>query len=99
MAIGKYVFHVLLINVTSEQSFCGPTSHELYIYANALDMHTNFAPQLKGRYLTSNVNITVANKQGNPVSIPLGSKCIPTSFPRDPKNTRSDRFAKFKTRK
>lgn len=62
-------------------------------------MHTNFAPQLKGRYLTSNVNITVADKQGNPVSIPLGSKCIPTSIHRDPKNTRSDRFAKFKTRK
>lgn len=54
----------------------GSASHELYIYANALDMHTNFAPQLKGRYLTSNVNITVSDKQGNPVSIPLGSKCI-----------------------
>ncbi|KAF4563059.1 hypothetical protein EYR36_003498 [Pleurotus pulmonarius] len=49
-------------------------NHELYIYANALDMHTNFAPQLKGRYLTSNVNITVADKQGNPVSIPLGNR-------------------------
>ncbi|KAJ8697154.1 hypothetical protein PTI98_006952 [Pleurotus ostreatus] len=49
-------------------------NHELYIYAHALDMHTNFAPQLKGRYLTSNVNITVADKQGNPVSIPLGNR-------------------------
>ncbi|KAF7363102.1 Metallophos domain-containing protein [Mycena venus] len=31
-------------------------NHELY---NILDMHNNFAPHFKGRYLTSNVNITI----------------------------------------
>ncbi|KAG5651303.1 hypothetical protein H0H81_009128 [Sphagnurus paluster] len=49
-------------------------NHELYKYVNALDMHQNFAPKFPGRYLTSNVNITVADKQGNPVNIPLGSR-------------------------
>ncbi|KAJ8516929.1 hypothetical protein ONZ45_g5811 [Pleurotus djamor] len=49
-------------------------NHELYIYENALDMHTNFAPQLKGRYLTSNVNITVPDRKGNPISVPLGKR-------------------------
>ncbi|KAH8096802.1 Metallo-dependent phosphatase-like protein [Cristinia sonorae] len=49
-------------------------NHELYIYANTLDMHQNFAPQLKGRYLSSNVNITVADKHGKPQSVPVGSR-------------------------
>ncbi|KZP12981.1 Metallo-dependent phosphatase, partial [Athelia psychrophila] len=43
-------------------------NHELYIYNNTLDMHTNFVPQIPGRYLTSNVNITV-----NGASRPVGS--------------------------
>lgn len=47
-------------------------SHELYIYANTLDMYKNFVPKLNGRYLSSNVNITVADKHGNPVSVPVG---------------------------
>ncbi|KNZ74029.1 hypothetical protein J132_08339 [Termitomyces sp. J132] len=49
-------------------------NHELYIYANALDMHSNFAPKLKGRYLSSNVNITLLDEHGNNVSIPVGER-------------------------
>ncbi|KAJ7204707.1 Metallo-dependent phosphatase-like protein [Mycena pura] len=44
-------------------------NHELYIYNNTLDMFKNFAPHFPGRYLTSNVNITV-----NGVSVPVGSR-------------------------
>ncbi|KAJ6495385.1 Metallo-dependent phosphatase-like protein [Mycena sanguinolenta] len=44
-------------------------NHELYIYNNTLDMHENFAPHFPGRYLSSNVNITVGG-----VSVPVGSR-------------------------
>ncbi|KAJ7940412.1 Metallo-dependent phosphatase-like protein [Mycena leptocephala] len=44
-------------------------NHELYIYNNTLDMHNNFAPRFNGRYLSSNVNITI-----NGVSKPVGSR-------------------------
>ncbi|KAF7330521.1 Metallophos domain-containing protein [Mycena venus] len=44
-------------------------NHELYIYNNTLDMYTNFAPRFNGRYLSSNVNITVDG-----VSKPVGSR-------------------------
>ncbi|KAG8725534.1 hypothetical protein FRC09_011261 [Ceratobasidium sp. 395] len=57
-------------------------NQELYLYPVANDMHTNFAPKLNGRYLTSNVNITVFDKKSNSsVSVPLG-----------------ERFAKFETK-
>ncbi|EIM80836.1 uncharacterized protein STEHIDRAFT_105252 [Stereum hirsutum FP-91666 SS1] len=49
-------------------------NHELYIYNNTLDMYKNFAPQFPGRYLSSNVNITVNDTSGNPVSVPVGSR-------------------------
>ncbi|KAI0821280.1 Metallo-dependent phosphatase-like protein [Irpex lacteus] len=49
-------------------------NHELYIYNNTLDMYKNFAPKLHGRYLSSNVNITVPDKHGNPVSVPVGER-------------------------
>ncbi|PPR00075.1 hypothetical protein CVT24_008977 [Panaeolus cyanescens] len=49
-------------------------NHELYIYANALDMHQNFAPSLKGRYLSSNVNITLLNDKGQVVTVPVGER-------------------------
>jgi 2',3'-cyclic-nucleotide 2'-phosphodiesterase (5'-nucleotidase family) len=49
-------------------------NHELYIYNNTLDMHTNFAPALNGKYLTSNVNITVTDKHNNTVSVPVGER-------------------------
>ena len=69
----------LQLFVTPLRSFCRLTdrriSHELYIYANTLDMYKNFAPKLNGRYLSSNVNITVADKHGNPVSVPVGGAC------------------------
>ncbi|KAF9486069.1 hypothetical protein BDN70DRAFT_870580 [Pholiota conissans] len=49
-------------------------NHELYIYANALDMHTNFAPAFKGRYLSSNVNITLLNNKNQVVTVPVGDR-------------------------
>jgi hypothetical protein len=49
-------------------------SHELYIYANTFDMYANFAPKLNGRYLSSNVNITVFDKHGAKVSVPVGGE-------------------------
>ncbi|KAI0774818.1 Metallo-dependent phosphatase-like protein [Trametes elegans] len=49
-------------------------NHELYKYPIALDMHTNFAPKLNGRYLSSNANITVLNEAGEAVSVPVGSR-------------------------
>jgi hypothetical protein len=51
-------------------------NHELYIYANTLDMYTNFAPKLNGRYLSSNVNITVFDKHNNSVSVPVGERFV-----------------------
>ncbi|KZT22467.1 hypothetical protein NEOLEDRAFT_1137924 [Neolentinus lepideus HHB14362 ss-1] len=49
-------------------------NHELYIYANTYDMYTNFVPQLDGRYLSSNVNITVYDKNNSSVSVPVGAR-------------------------
>lgn len=37
-------------------------------------MYKNFAPRLGGRYLSSNVNITVPDKSGNYVSVPVGGR-------------------------
>lgn len=51
-------------------------NHELYVYADTLDMYKNFAPKLNGRYLSSNVNITVADEHGNPVSVPVGERFV-----------------------
>ncbi|KAG2107489.1 Metallo-dependent phosphatase-like protein [Suillus discolor] len=49
-------------------------NHELYGYADTYDMYTNFVPHLAGRYLTSNVNITVFNSDGEPESVPVGNR-------------------------
>ncbi|KAH9935238.1 Metallo-dependent phosphatase-like protein [Epithele typhae] len=49
-------------------------NHELYIYNVTRDMHTNFAPKLNGRYLTSNVNITVVDETGEAVTVPVGER-------------------------
>lgn len=52
-------------------------SHELSDgYDVALDMHTDFAPFWKGRYLSSNVNITVFDENHNPVSVPVGERFV-----------------------
>ncbi|KZT43442.1 hypothetical protein SISSUDRAFT_695204 [Sistotremastrum suecicum HHB10207 ss-3] len=51
-------------------------NHELYIYANTLDMYQNFVPKLNGRYLSSNVNITVFDSHGKPVSVPVGERFV-----------------------
>ncbi|KAG5352237.1 hypothetical protein C0989_003170 [Termitomyces sp. Mn162] len=52
--------------------------------------HLNFAPKFKGRYLSSNVNITLLDEHGNNVSIPVGGTIDDCT---------EERFAKFKTRK
>ncbi|KAK0189115.1 Metallo-dependent phosphatase-like protein [Armillaria mellea] len=49
-------------------------NHELYVYAKTLDMHQNLAPKLNGRYLSSNVNITLADQNNKTVDIPVGSR-------------------------
>ncbi|KAG6840041.1 hypothetical protein C0991_009414 [Blastosporella zonata] len=46
-------------------------SHELYNYSVTLDVHQNFVPKFNGRYLTSNVNITLPGASG---SVPIGSR-------------------------
>ncbi|KAG2138338.1 Metallo-dependent phosphatase-like protein [Suillus clintonianus] len=47
-------------------------NHELYVYADTYDMYTNFVLHLDGRYLTSNVNITIFDSDGKPKSVPVG---------------------------
>lgn len=37
-------------------------------------MYYNFVPHLNGRYLSSNVNITIFNSKGQPESVPVGGK-------------------------
>ncbi|KAJ7682060.1 Metallo-dependent phosphatase-like protein [Mycena polygramma] len=49
-------------------------NHELYKYANTFDMHMNFGPHHKGRYLSSNVNITVFDANNESISVPVGSR-------------------------
>ncbi|TFK48251.1 hypothetical protein OE88DRAFT_1664724 [Heliocybe sulcata] len=49
-------------------------NHELYIYANTYDMYPNFVPKLGECYLSSNINITVYDKNNNSVSVPVGSR-------------------------
>ncbi|KAH7918982.1 Metallo-dependent phosphatase [Leucogyrophana mollusca] len=51
-------------------------NHELYIYANTYDMYTNFVPHLNGRYLSSNVNITVFGADGEAESVPVGGEWL-----------------------
>ncbi|KAJ7827637.1 Metallo-dependent phosphatase-like protein [Mycena olivaceomarginata] len=57
-------------------------NHELYTYANTFDMHMNFGQHYKGRYLSSNVNITVFDANNNSVSVPVGSMLIKTTTAR-----------------
>jgi hypothetical protein len=40
------------------------------------DRHMNFGQHYKGRYLSSNVNITVFDANNNSVSVPVGSMLI-----------------------
>ncbi|KAF8527014.1 Metallo-dependent phosphatase-like protein [Hysterangium stoloniferum] len=49
-------------------------NHELYKYEVVHDVYKNFVPKWGGRYLTSNVNITVADENGQPRNIPLGDR-------------------------
>jgi hypothetical protein len=74
LAIGKYVFSQGTAT-RNANALLVESSHELYVYANTLDMHLNFAPNFPGRYLSSNVNITVLDPYGTPVSVPVGSQC------------------------
>lgn len=45
-----------------------------FIFCVKLDRYTNFAPNLNGRYLSSNVNITVLNSDGEVVNVPVGGE-------------------------
>jgi hypothetical protein len=56
------------------------SSHELYIYNNTLDVYKNFVPKWNGRYLSSNVNITVPDKHGKNVSVPVGGVFCLSAF-------------------
>ncbi|KAG2065010.1 Metallo-dependent phosphatase [Suillus decipiens] len=49
-------------------------NHELYNYTDAYDMYTNFAPKLQGRYLTSNVQITIVDSEGDLVNVTVGER-------------------------
>ncbi|RPD70195.1 hypothetical protein L226DRAFT_539048 [Lentinus tigrinus ALCF2SS1-7] len=51
-------------------------NHELYIYNITYDMHKTFAPKLNGRYLSSNVNLTVTDEFGKNVSVPVGNRYV-----------------------
>ncbi|KAI6029157.1 5'-nucleotidase [Pisolithus microcarpus] len=51
-------------------------NHERYVYADTYDMYTNFVPQLHGRYLSSNVNITVFSSDGEAVNVPVGNRSV-----------------------
>ncbi|EIW80437.1 hypothetical protein CONPUDRAFT_90659 [Coniophora puteana RWD-64-598 SS2] len=51
-------------------------NHELYEYADAYDTYINLAPHLNGRYLASNVNITILNEDGEAVSLPMGNRSV-----------------------
>lgn len=66
--------HLFHKNASFDTELTRGSSHELYIYANTLDMYHNFAPKFPGRYLTSNVNITVPGPDGSPISVPVGSQ-------------------------
>ncbi|KAF5375570.1 hypothetical protein D9615_009214 [Tricholomella constricta] len=49
-------------------------NHELYHYEDTLDMYKNFIPKFKGRYLSSNANITIPDSGGKPISVPVGNR-------------------------
>ncbi|KAF9519339.1 hypothetical protein BS47DRAFT_1370749 [Hydnum rufescens UP504] len=58
-------------------------NHELYIYPVTLDMYESFAPYWNGRYLSSNVNITVTDKKtGIWYQFPLEVADLIRNFPR-----------------
>ncbi|CAD6904547.1 unnamed protein product [Tilletia controversa] len=50
-------------------------NHELYVHNITRDMYENFAPSQGNRYLSSNVNITIA-KNGQNVSVPVGQRYV-----------------------
>ncbi|EEB95700.1 hypothetical protein MPER_05288, partial [Moniliophthora perniciosa FA553] len=76
----SYVTHMKEIGLSNEflkqlpYDVMAIGNHELYIYNITLDMHQNFAPALDGRYLSSNVNITVVDENNNTVSVPVGNR-------------------------
>jgi hypothetical protein len=48
--------------------------------ADVTGRYKDFAPKFHGRYLSSNVNITVFDDQNNVVSVPIGSASCPICF-------------------
>ncbi|KAH9981544.1 Metallo-dependent phosphatase-like protein [Russula compacta] len=49
-------------------------NHELYNYTYTRDMYLNFVPKFAGRYLSSNVDITIEHPNGTVVKVPVGSR-------------------------
>jgi len=49
-------------------------NHELYNFSVAQDVYENFAPRWHGRYLTSNVNISLPDSSGALRSRPIGAR-------------------------
>jgi len=45
-----------------------------YVPTDTVPSSTNFAPKLKGKYLTSNVNITVTDKYNQTINVPIGCR-------------------------
>lgn len=63
-------------------------------------MYKTFAPKMNGRYLSSNVNITVFDKHGKNVSVPVGGKYTARAFSCfEVAHAFLERYVKFKTRK
>lgn len=51
-------------------------NHELYNYTIARNVYEKFVPTQNGRYLASNVNLTIPDAQGNNQSVPLGNRFV-----------------------
>ncbi|KAH7883393.1 Metallo-dependent phosphatase-like protein [Phlebopus sp. FC_14] len=62
-------------------------NHELENYTITYDMYKNFAPQLNGRYLTSNANITLLLPNGTSLNTPIGNPSVTFTTPRGRKVT------------
>ncbi|KAG2046192.1 hypothetical protein BDR06DRAFT_1014935 [Suillus hirtellus] len=58
------------VDAHESNKFVGRLPYDLM----TIGKYTNFVPHLAGRYLTSNVNITVFNSDGKPESVPVGNR-------------------------
>ncbi|KAH9485631.1 hypothetical protein JR316_0002541 [Psilocybe cubensis] len=83
--IKKLPYDVMAIG--NHELYLYPNALDMYVHSDtqqtlkilidiAVYRHQNFAPSLKGRYLTSNVNITLLNDAGQVVSVPIGERFV-----------------------